>query len=102
MFFLAISLYSGKFPPELKSIKESINQLAQAKEKYAALMHKSENYIRQMESNKMKPAKNPSLMGAAAPNNGEYEDVQLQLKNIKSQMNRIEVQNNIIINSLRK
>ena len=48
LFFLVISLHSGKFPPSLKLAKNYIDNISQVKEKYAALTHRSENYLKQM------------------------------------------------------
>lgn len=62
-----------------------------------ALLHKSENYLRQMPDDKP-----TNLAALVIPNKGESEDTHLQLKIIKSQLNRIEEQNNLILSSLKK
>jgi len=97
LFFLAISFYSGKFPPSLKLAKDSIKQLTEAKEKYQSLLHKSEAYLQQMPDET-----SGNYNDVPVANNSTTENVSLQLRNIQSQLNRIEEQNRQILSSLNK
>jgi|GEM_PF-4881645 len=107
LFIIAVSLYSGKFPPNLKLVKDSVDQLAQAKEKYLALTRKSENYLQQMSAEEKLNAANETrntntVESGGRSNKIETDNIQSQLKIIKSQMDRIEEQNKLILRSLSK
>ena len=80
-------------------------------------MNKSEKYINQMDTNKLNNEENSALMGSVTPKNeavgirvnssntatpANNRDLQLQLHLIRSQLSRIEQQNNLILNSLKK
>ena len=105
LFFISISLHSGKFPPDLKLARDYISQLTQVKEKYAELTHRSENYLKQLPdantigTDELVRSANDNLEEAQAQAQFQF---QAQLKSIKSQLNRIEDQNKLILSTLKK
>ena len=99
MFFVAISLHSKKFPPSLKTTNEYANLLLNAKENYIKLVNKSQNHIN-MET--LDPVDTPVENSTITAQSANLEDLNVQISRIKSQLNRIEQQNNLILNSLKK
>lgn len=97
MFFSIISIHSGKFPPTLALAKEYLNNILKAKENYTALLNKSEKYIKNELAEKKEPTGDNPVAETI-----DFEEISLYMKQIKTQLNRIEQQNNQILNSLKK
>ena len=97
--YLSLCLYLGKFPIGLSAVKEQINQLVQAREKYAKLLDKSEDYLKKQQPGEIsnKFTETPSEARPAA-----IDNINMQILLIKSQLNRIEEQNSLIIKSIKK
>lgn len=89
MFFSFISIHSGRFPPTIGQAKEYINSIAKAKDNYAAMVQKSEKFI------KNELGDDPSKASAAADDDDrvDLDEINANLKQIKIQLNRIEQQN---------
>lgn len=119
LFFLLISLHSGKFPPSLNLAKKYINDLTQVKEKYSSLLNKSENYLNKNLTNGLDTDlsadadKNMAMdelpsrikmksMDSAAVDAAELAVLNAQINQLRLQLGRIEAQNKIILDSLRK
>lgn len=112
MFLIAISFYTGKFPPNITLIKQQISDLAKAKEKYTNLLNKSEDYL----NNKVNSStqiqndgedtslKTKFQLSDSASNTYEtnLEALRVQIMHLQSQLNRIEDQNKLILNTLKK
>lgn len=97
LFFLLISLLSGKFPPDLILAKSYIDQLRYSSKTYSNLIHKSENYL-----NKESPEPESAPVSVQAAESADSDNLNLEIKHIRSQLDRIEQQNKAILNSLKK
>lgn len=97
MFFSAISIHSGQFPPTLALAREYSNNMMRAKENYTALLKKSENFLKNELDDKVGPASLTTAADAA-----DIDEMNTYLKQIKTQLNRIEQQNAEILKSLKK
>lgn len=91
MFFSFISIHSGRFPPTIAQAKDYINSIAKAKDNYAALMQKSEKFIK----NELSDDLQPKAPAAATGDDDvvDLDEINANLKQIKIQLNRIEQQN---------
>ena len=102
MFLLAISLYTGKFPPNISLIKQQLADLAQAKEKYTNLLNKSEKFL---DSKTVTPAEDniqTTEVITDSTTKESLENIKIEIMHIRSQLNRIEEQNHLLLNSLKK
>lgn len=101
LFVLAISLYTGKFPPDIKMAKDLITQLSTVKQRYISLLNKSENYLNKenFDANIQQPA---GSIGNPSSSSANLENINLQIKAVRSQLNRIEEQNKLILNSFKR
>lgn len=99
MFFSFISIHSGKFPPSVALAKEYIQSLAKARESYAALVTKSEKYIK---SELGDASGNPGMSADVTADVANFEELNATLIQLKIQLNRIEQQNLQILRSMKK
>lgn len=90
MFFSFISIHSGRFPPTITQAKEYINSIAKAKDNYAAMMQKSEKFIKNELSDDLQPK---PAAAAGDDDHFDLDEINANLKQIKIQLNRIEQQN---------
>lgn len=103
LFFLLISLLSEKFPPDLALARGYINQLRYSSKTYSNLIHKSENYLnKESPESESKPISVRVAESADSDNSADSNNLNLEIKHIRSQLDRIEQQNNLILNSLKK
>ena len=97
MFFSFISIHSGRFPPTLGQAREYITSLAKTKETYAAMVNKSEIFIKHKLTDNGTSESEDSAVDSA-----DLEEITANMKLIKNQLNRIEQQNRQILKSLEK
>lgn len=101
LFLISMSLYTGKFPPNITLIKQQITDLTLAKEKYINLISKSENYL----NSKAAPTEDNIYISKTTTESkigDDIENLKIQIIHIRSQLNRIEEQNNLLLNNLKK
>lgn len=101
LFLISMSLYTGKFPPNITLIKQQITDLTLAKEKYINLISKSENYL----NSKAAPTEDNIYISKTTTGSkigDDIENLKIQIIHIRSQLNRIEEQNNLLLNNLKK
>ena len=101
LFLISMSLYTGKFPPNITLIKQQITDLTLAKEKYINLISKSENYL----NSKAAPTEDNIHISKTTTESkigDDIENLKIQIIHIRSQLNRIEEQNNLLLNNLKK
>lgn len=89
MFFSFISIHSGRFPPTIAQAKEYLNSIVKAKDNYAALVQKSEKFIKNELNEELSPKPGTSV----DDDHVDLDEINANLKQIKIQLNRIEQQN---------
>lgn len=94
MFFLSISLLSGKFPPTISMAKEYINSFVQVRNKFKDLTNRSENYLK----NELDDKNPPRIQ---SKDNLNLDDIGFEIKQLRMQLSRIEQQNKEILGSLK-
>lgn len=95
LFFLIISLLTEKFPPDFNLAKEYISDLRNSREKFSSLLRKSENHL----NKELESENEPVNTSVADVNSGSLN---IEIKHIRSQLDRIEQQNDLILKSLKK
>lgn len=90
MFFSFISIHSGRFPPTITQAKEYISSIAKTKDNYAAMLQKSEKFIKNELSDDLQPK---AAAAAGDEDVVDLDEINANLKQIKIQLNRIEQQN---------
>jgi hypothetical protein len=105
MFFLAISLLSGKFPPSLSLAKKYIDDLLHAKENYIAAITKSQkmaNQVSDQVANQESTEETKNDFERPSSDNLNRDDISNELKEIRVQLLRIEKQNRQILENQKK
>jgi hypothetical protein len=105
MFFLAISLLSGKFPPSLSLAKKYIDDLIHVKENYLAAIAKSQKMADQVSNqlaNQESTEQTINDLERPSSYNLNRDDISNELKEIRVQLFRIEKQNRQILENQKK
>ena len=105
MFFLAISLLSGKFPPSLSLAKKYIDDLLHAKENYIAAIAKTQKMANQVSDqfpNQQSTEETKNDFESSPPDNLKQDDLMNELKEIRVHLLRIEKQNRQILENQKK
>lgn len=104
MFVASVSLLTKKFPPDLKAAQEHINNLMSARENYTALVSRSKNIIEQQEqlnqNYELEPSEHKGY--TRIESTAGIENVKDEIRQIKIRLNRIEEQNRVILEKIRK